>query len=267
MSDSIQHLKAQEFASLHVGQPFVIPNPWDEGSARVLEALGFRALATTSSGFAFTLGRLDGEVTLDEVVEHVGAIDAATSLPVSVDLENGFGSEPADVAHAIRRVASAGAVAASIEDWHETEGLYPIDRAVERIAAACRAAAELDFPFMVTGRAENEIRGNPDLEDTIARLQAYERAGAHVLYAPGLRSAQEIRAVCEATTRPVNALAFAGLNTTEIFAAGAQRASVGGGLAWTAIEAMARAATAIRDGGDTSALAPGAQIRAWLEDA
>ena len=120
---------------------------------------------------------------------------------------------------------------------------------------------------MVTGRAENEIRGNPDLEDTIARLQAYERAGAHVLYAPGLRSAQEIRAVCEATTRPVNALAFAGLNTTEIFAAGAQRASVGGGLAWTAIEAMARAATAIRDGGDTSALAPGAQIRAWLEDA
>ena len=265
MSGSVQHLKAHEFAALHEGEPFVIPNPWDAGSARVLEALGFRALATTSSGFAFTLGRLDGEVTLDEVVEHIGAIDAATSLPVSVDLENGFGSEPADVAHSIRRVAGAGAVAASIEDWHETDGLYPLDRAVERIAAACEAAAELDFPFMVTGRAENHIRGNPNLEDTIARLQAYERAGAHILYAPGLHTAEEIRAVCEATSRPVNVLAFKGLSITEIFAAGARRASVGGGLAWTAIEAMAQVAEAMRDGGDTSGLAPGARIRAWIE--
>lgn len=266
MSGSVQHLKAQEFASLHEGAPFVIPNPWDAGSARVLEALGFRALATTSSGFAFTLGRLDGEVTLDEVVDHVSAIDAATSLPVSVDLENGFGPEPADVANAIRRVAAAGAVAASIEDWHESDGLYPLDRAVERIAAACEAAAELDVPFMVTGRAENHVRGTPDLDDTIVRLQAYERAGAHVLYAPGLRTADEIRAVCAATTRPVNVLAFKGLGISEIFAAGAQRASVGGGLAWTAIEAMATAAQAMREDGDTSGLAPGARIRAWLED-
>jgi len=266
MSGPVQHRKADEFNALHEGEPFVIPNPWDAGSARVLAALGFRALATTSSGFAFTLGRVDTEAKLDEVVEHVRAIDAATSLPVSVDLESGYGSASADVANAIRRVAAAGAVGASIEDWDPIDGIYPIDRAVERIAAACEAAAELDFPFMVTGRAENHIRGNPDLADTIERLQAYERVGAHILYPSGLRSAGEIRAVCDAISRPVNVLAVAGLNLADIFAAGAQRASVGGQLAWTAIEAMARAAEALRDSGDSSALATAVRIRAWLED-
>jgi 2-methylisocitrate lyase-like PEP mutase family enzyme len=266
MSSAEQRRKAAEFRSLHEGDPFVIPNPWDEGSARVLEALGFRALATSSSAFAFTLGRLDGETTLDEVVEHVAALDSATSLPVSVDLENGHGPQPSDTAHAIRRVAAAGAVAGSIEDWDAEDGIYEIERATARVEAACAAAAELDFPFMVTARAENHVRGNPDLEDTIARLQAYSFAGAHVLYAPGLRSAEEIRAVCEATDRPVNVLAHAGLTLGQIFDAGAQRVSVGGALAWTAIEAMAKAAEAIRDRGDLSSLAPGGRIRTWLDD-
>jgi len=266
MSSVEQRRKATEFKALHEGEPFVIPNPWDAGSARVLEALAFKALATSSSAFAFTLGRLDGEVTLDEVVRHVGAVDSATSLPVSVDLENGYGPEPADAANAIRRVAAAGAVGGSIEDWDGEHGIYPLERAVERVAAACEAAAGLGFPFMVTARAENHIRGNPDLEDTITRLRAYERAGASVCYAPGLGSAAEIRAVCEATTSPVNVLAHAGLTMAEIFEAGAQRVSVGGGLAWTAIEAMARTARAIRDDGELSSLAPGTRIEEWLRE-
>jgi 2-methylisocitrate lyase-like PEP mutase family enzyme len=266
MSSAEQRRKAAEFQALHEGEPFVIPNPWDEGSARVLEALGFRALATSSSAFAFTLGRLDGQTTLEEVAEHAGALDSATSLPVSVDLENGYGPDASDAAEAIRRVAAAGAVGGSIEDWDREAGIYPLERAVERVAAACEAAAALDFPFIVTARAENHIRGNPDLENTIARLEAYEAAGASVLYAPGLRSADEIRAICQATDRPVNVLAHAGLTLEEIFAAGAQRASVGGGLAWTAIEAMANTAEAIRDRGDLSSLAPGRRIGALLED-
>jgi 2-methylisocitrate lyase-like PEP mutase family enzyme len=266
MSSAEQRRKAAEFKALHEGEPFVIPNPWDEGSARVLEALGFRALATSSSAFAFTLGRLDGQTTLEEVAEHVAALDSATSLPVSVDLENGYGPEASDAADAIRRVAAAGAVGGSIEDWDPEAGIYPLQRAAERVAAACEAAAALEFPFIVTARAENHIRGNPDLEDTIGRLEAYEAAGASVLYAPGLRSSDEIRAICQATGRPVNVLAHRGLTLPEIFAAGAQRVSVGGGLAWTAIEAMANTAEAIRDRGDLSSLAPGGRITALLED-
>lgn len=263
----MQHRKAEEFVALHAGEPFVIPNPWDAGSARVLEALGFSALATTSSGFAFTLGRLDGEVTLDELADHVGALDAATSLPISVDLEDGYGPSTEDVAQAVRRVAVAGAVAASIEDWDpRAQALYPREVAAERVAAACAVAAEQDFPFLITGRAEGFIRGAPDLDDVIARLAAYERAGASVLYAPGLRTPQEIRAVCESTSKPVNVLVLTGLDPAAAFGAGAQRVSVGGGLAWTAIQAMADVAGALRDGAGASALVPGAQIAAWLRD-
>ena len=203
--------KAEAFRALHEGEPFVIPNPWDAGSARVLEALGFKALATTSSGFAFTLGRLDGNVTLDEVVEHVAVLDRATDLPVSVDLENGYGPDPEHAAKAIARVAEAGAVGGSIEDWDPERRLYELEHAAERVAAAVEAARGLDFPFTLTARAENHIRGNPDLDDTIARLQAYERAGADVLYAPGLRNGDEIRAVCDAVSKPVNVLAPPGL--------------------------------------------------------
>jgi 2-methylisocitrate lyase-like PEP mutase family enzyme len=256
--------KGARFRALHEGEPFVIPNPWDAGSARVLEALGFDALATTSSGFAFTLGRLDGGVTLDEVIEHARALDAATTLPVSVDLENGYGPEPADAARAIEAAAAAGAAGGSIEDWDAERGLYPLGQAVERVAAAAEAARHQPWPFTFTARAENDIRGNPDLDDAIARLQAYERAGADVLYAPGLRSAAEIRAVCEAVGRPVNVLAHPGLTHDAIVEAGAQRISVGGKLTWVAVAALADAARTIRETGDFSVLATDVPLREWL---
>lgn len=240
--------KAERFAALHESGTFVIPNPWDAGSAKVLAALGFEALATTSSGFAFTLGRLDGGATLDEVVEHTAALHAATPLPVSVDLENGYGPAAADTAAAVVRVAAAGAVGGSIEDFSPDEGIYAVDRAAERVAAAVEAARALSFPFTLTARAENHLRGNPDLEDTIARLRAYEAAGADVLYAPGLRTAEEVRAVCDAVSSPVNVLARPDLTLAEIAAAGARRVSVGGALAWIAVGAMADAATRIGEG-------------------
>jgi 2-methylisocitrate lyase-like PEP mutase family enzyme len=256
--------KAEAFAALHAGDPFVIPNPWDAGSARVFAALGFEALATTSSGFAFTLGRRDGNVTLDEVVEHAAAIDRATDLPVSVDLENGYGADPRSVARAIRRVAEAGAVGGSIEDYDPAGHLYEAQHAAERIAAAAEAARGLGFPFVLTARAENHIRGNPDLDDTIARLRAFEQAGADVLYAPGLRGAEEIRAVCAAVSLPVNVLAVPGLSLAQIVEAGARRVSVGGSLTWVAVGAMADAAVAIRDDGDFSALEVKLPLADWL---
>jgi 2-methylisocitrate lyase-like PEP mutase family enzyme len=249
-----QQQKAEAFRALHEAEPFVIPNPWDAGSARVMENLGFKALATTSGGFAFTLGREDGEVGLDELAGHVAALDRATALPVSVDLENGFGPAPEDAATAVARAAEAGAVGGSIEDFGHGDGIYGLDHAVERVAAAVEAARRLDFPFTFTARAENHIRGNPDLEDTIARLRAFEAAGADVLYAPGLRDADEVRAVCEATTKPVNVLAHPGLTMAAVVEAGAQRVSVGSSLAWVAVEAMAGAAERIRDEGDFSVL-------------
>ena len=155
---------------------FLIPNPWDAGSAKILAALGFPALATTSSGFAFTLGRADGGATLDEVVQHARALAEATPLPLSVDLENGYGARPEDAAHAITRVAEAGAVGGSIEDYDPSGELYDLESAAARVATAVAAARRLDFPFTLTARAENHIRGNPDLDDTIARLRAYEAA-------------------------------------------------------------------------------------------
>jgi 2-methylisocitrate lyase-like PEP mutase family enzyme len=244
----------ERFTALHQGPPFVIPNPWDVGSARVLESLGFPALATTSSGFAFTLGRADGEATLDDVVAHVEALTAAVGIPVSVDLENGYG--PPDVA--IARIAGAGAAGGSIEDYDRERGLYELGEAVERVAAAAAAAPG---DFVLTGRAENHLRGNPDLTDTIARLNAYAEAGASCLYAPGLRTLDEIRAVCSSVTKPVNVLAVRTLTVAEIFAAGAQRVSVGGALTWVAAQALVDAATAIRDRGDLSVLNAASPLR------
>ena len=230
----------------------------------MLAALGFKALASTSSGFAFTLGRADGGASLDEVVEHARTLDRATALPVSVDLENGYGAEPEDAARAIARVAEAGAVGGSIEDWDQGGELYSLEHAAERVAAAAEAAHSLGFPFTLTARAENHIRGNPDLDDTIARLQAYERAGADVLYAPGLRSGDEIRAVVDATSKPVNVLAHKGLTLAEIVDAGGTRISVGGGLTWTAVHAMADAAKRMPDDGDFSGLESGGEIAGWI---
>ena len=264
MPAATQEQKAAAFRALHAGEPFVIPNPWDAGSARILEALGFEALASTSSGFAFTLGRLDGDVTLEEVVEHAAALDGATDLPVSVDLENGYGAEPEAAALAITRAAEAGAVGGSIEDWDPGGRLYDLGHAVERVAAAVEAARRVPFPFTLTARAENHIRGNPDLDDTVARLQAYEAAGADVLFAPGLQTAAEIRAVCDAVSKPVNVLARRDVSMREIVDAGAQRVSVGGSLTWAAVNAFAAAATAIRDRGDFSSLGTSPPLGDWF---
>jgi 2-methylisocitrate lyase-like PEP mutase family enzyme len=265
VAESRQSQKGAAFAALHTGEPFVIPNPWDAGSARILAALGFTALASTSSGFAFTLGRLDGDVTLDEVAEHTAVLDRATDLPVSVDIENGYGPDPADAAAAIKRVAAAGAVGGSIEDYDRaTDQIYGRSQAAERIAAAAEAARGLGFPFTLTARAENYLHGRPDLDDTIGRLQAYEQAGADVLYAPGLRTVDDMRTVCQAVTKPVNVIAVPGLSFADIAGAGAQRVSVGGSLTWVAAKAMADAATAIRDGGDFSALSARLPLADWF---
>jgi 2-methylisocitrate lyase-like PEP mutase family enzyme len=232
-----QREKAERFVELHRGEPFVIPNPWDVGSALELQKLGFEALTTTSSGFAWTLGKRDGEATVDEVVEHVRAVAAATSVPLAVDLENHV--------EAIARVAEAGAVGASIEDW-DGERLYTVDEAVERLRAAADAAHALPHPFVLVGRAENHIHGVDDLDDTIARLQAYAEAGADCLYAPGLRTSEQIRTVCAAVSKPVNILLLGDLTVRDCFDAGAQRVSVGGALTWKARDALVTAATALR---------------------
>jgi 2-methylisocitrate lyase-like PEP mutase family enzyme len=259
-----QEERGRRFAALHDGPCFLIPNPWDGGTAKVLESLGFEALATTSSAFAFSLGRADGEVTLDELVEHVSSLARASDLPVSVDLENGFGAAPEHAARAIEAVAAVGAVGGSIEDWDPQVGLYGIEAAAARIAAAAAVARELPFPFLLTGRAENHIRGNPDLADTIARLRAYEEAGADVLYAPGLESVEEIAAVVAAVGKPVNVLARPTLSVGKIAAAGARRISVGGALAWATIEAMAEVAMRMRDEGDLAGLRDSTKVGEWL---
>jgi 2-methylisocitrate lyase-like PEP mutase family enzyme len=250
-----QEQRGAEFRAMHEGEPFVIPNPWDVGSARVFAGMGFAALATTSSGFAYTLGLQDGVPTLERVLEHVAAIAEATELPLSVDLENGHGPNAEDAATAIRGAAEAGAVGGSIEDFDPDQGLYEVGRATERVAAAVEAARGLGFEFTLTARAENHIRGNPDLDDTIARLQAYEGAGADVLYAPGLRTTEEIRAVSDATSRPLNVHSRPKLSMAEIAVAGGTRVSVGGNLAFVSVAAVVAAAERIRDHGDFSALA------------
>jgi len=257
--------RARRFAALHEGPCFLIPNPWDGGTARVLQALGFEALATTSSGFAFTLGRADGQVTLDEVVGHVKVLVEACDLPISVDLENGYSSSPEGAARAIEAVAAVGAVGGSIEDWDAEAGIYEVGHAAERVAAAAQAGRALPFPFMLTARAENHIRGNPDLDDTIARLRAYEEAGADVLYAPGLADAGQIAAVTAAVSQPVNVLARPPLTAREIAAAGAGRISIGGSLAWASVEATAEvAARMLGADGDLAGLRGAGRVHGWL---
>jgi 2-methylisocitrate lyase-like PEP mutase family enzyme len=248
-----QRQKAEAFRALHEGEPFVIPNPWDAGTARLLAGLGFEALATTSAGLCFRLGRPDKILTLDEVTAHISELDRATDLPVSADLENGYGRAPGDAARAISAAAEAGAVGGSIEDYDPGGHIYELGHAVERVAAAAAAARALDFPFMLVGRAENFFRGNPDLEDTIKRLLAYEEAGADVLYAPGVREIDGIKAICEAVAKPVNVFSM-GLSRDQIFAAGAQRISTAGGLTYAAANAVIDAAERIRDEGDFSGL-------------
>lgn len=259
--------KAERFRALHDGDTFVIPNPWDAGAAKMLAGLGFEALATTSSGFAFTLGRPDGSVDLEEMAAHIAALDEATDLPVAADLENGYGPAPEDAARAISRAGDAGAVGGSIEDWDRDDGrLYGLEEAAARIGAAAEAARAHDFPFTLTARAENFVHGNPDLDDTIARLRAYEDAGADVLFAPGLSAGEQVRAICDAVSKPVNVLATPrfGLSLAELADLGAQRISVGGSLTWTAAGAALEAAERIRRDGDFSALGSPGRIRDFL---
>ena len=193
--------KAKAFRKLHEGPgAFVIPNPWDAGSARVLKGLGFQALATSSGACAGTFGRRDGQVTREEALEHARAICAAVDLPVSADLEKGFGDAPADAALTIRLAGEVGLVGGSIEDatGNKDQPLYSFNHAVERVAAAAEAAKKHPFGFLLTARTENYLRGNPDLDDTIKRLQAFEKAGAECLFAPGLPDLAAVKAVCEA---------------------------------------------------------------------
>jgi 2-methylisocitrate lyase-like PEP mutase family enzyme len=253
--------KTEAFRALHEGDPFIIPNPWDAGSAKVLAALGFQALATTSSGFAFTLGRSDGGVSLDEAIANARLIDAATDLPVSVDMENGYGAAPEDAARAVRAAREAGVAGGSIEDWdREGERIYERAEAVERIRAAVEAA---EGELVLTARAENLLHVT-DLDDTIARLQAYGEAGADVLYAPGLRDAEQVRAVCSSVDKPVNVLGHRGLSFAEIAEAGGQRVSVGGALTWVAATAFVEAARKLH-GGDLSVLRYSREIAGWLD--
>jgi 2-methylisocitrate lyase-like PEP mutase family enzyme len=267
-----QREKADRFKALHEREgAFVIPNPWDVGSARLLAGLGFEALATTSAGFANSQGRLDGQMTRDEVIEHCRSLSAATELPVSADLENCFADDPAEVGETIRLGARAGLVGGSIEDYSgEPSGrIYDFGLAVERVHAAAGAAHSLDFPFTLTARAENLIRGKNDLDDTIRRLQAFEAAGADVLYAPGLTTLDEVRAVAGALTKPLNVLAplLKGATVAQLADAGARRISLGGALARAALTALLRACAEMRDAGSfawTSDLASSADVKKLL---
>jgi 2-methylisocitrate lyase-like PEP mutase family enzyme len=235
--------KAQHFLALHhTRAPLLMPNPWDVGSARVLASLGFEALATTSSGNAATLGQLDGSVTRDQAIAHGADMAAATDLPVSADLENGFADVPEEVAATVNLAIESGLAGGSIEDYSGSR-LYPRDFAVARVAAAAEAAHRSDSLFVLTARAENHIRGNPDLADTIARLQAFQEAGADVLYAPGLSDIDDIRTVVAAVDLPVNVLALPNApNVAELGMAGVKRISVGSGFAFAAIGALTAAA-------------------------
>lgn len=247
--------KAIEFKRLHEQDgAFIVPNPWDAGSARLLALTGFPALATTSGGYAFSCGLPDKAVGRERMMTYLSNIAAATELPVSADLENGFGEAPETVAETIRMAAAAGVVGGSIEDAsvNPEAPLYPVELAVVRIRAAVEAAKALPFPFLVTARAENFLVGRPDLGDTIRRLQAYQEAGADVLFAPGLTSRADIAAVVAAVDRPVNVMMGSRgvrLDLAALAGLGVRRVSVGGTLAWVALSAFLAAAREMREFG------------------
>jgi 2-methylisocitrate lyase-like PEP mutase family enzyme len=265
-----QEEKVAAFAALHVpGRPLLMPNPWDQGSARLLASLGFQALATTSSGFAGTLGRLDGSVTRDEALAHAASIVSAVDLPVSADLENGFAASPADAFATIAGAVAAGLAGCSIEDFsRDPEApIYDLGLARERVSAAAEAA-HAGPRLVLTARAENLLHGRPDLGDTIARLQAYQEAGADVLYAPGLTRIDDVCRLVSSVDRPVNVLAFPGLPAVAGLAeAGVARVSVGGAFAAVAIGAVARAGRELLDQGTYGYLAIAADGRRQAAEA
>ena len=248
--------KGHRFRALHQRErAFIIPNPWDAGTARLLAHLGFEALATTSAGYAFSVGKRDGTIGRDDTLQHAAAIASATDLPVSADLEDGFGDTPEGVAETFKLAARTGLVGASIEDAvknGERNELYEFDRAIERVRAAAEAARSLPFTFTLTARAENYLVGKPDLKETIKRLQAYQDAGADVLYAPGLTSKDDITAVVSSLDRPVNVvmgLQGVQLSLATLSEIGVKRVSVGSALSRAALGAFLRAAEEMRQNG------------------
>lgn len=250
-----QSEKATRFRALHQGPGvFVIPNPWDAGSARILAGLGFQALATSSGAFAGTLGRRDGRVQREEALAHARAIVASVDLPVSADLENGFGHESSVAAETVRLAAETGLVGCSIEDatGEKDRPLYDFAHAVERVGAAATAARTLGFAFTLTARSENFLRGNPNLDDTIKRLQAYEKAGVDVLMAPGLPDLAAVRAVCAALSKPFNFMAGIkgkSFTSAELAAAGVRRVSLATSLYRAAMSGLVDAATEVKEKG------------------
>ncbi|MDF1720447.1 MAG: isocitrate lyase/phosphoenolpyruvate mutase family protein [Minwuia sp.] len=245
---------AADFAALHQGDgPFIMPNPWDRGSARILEHMGFKALATTSAGYAFALGRRDAEggVSRAEAIGHANEIVQATVLPVNGDLENGFGTTPEHCAETIRQAAAAGLAGCSIEDTTAdlSDPIIDFTLAVERIAAAVEVVRGLDRPFVLTARAENFLYGRRDMDDTLRRLNAFADAGADVLYAPGTRKIEQVREVCQGVTKPVNVLATASLTVAEIADAGAKRISLGSAFALAALRGLMAAASEVQEKG------------------
>lgn len=248
-----QASKAERFLSLHrAGSPLLLPNPWDQGSAKLLASLGFSALATTSSGYAATLGRVDYSIGRDEALTHAAAIVEATDVPVSADLENGFADEPDEVAGTIDRAVRAGLAGASVEDFtgDPEAPIYAADLAAERVRAAAEAAHRGPVHLVLTARAENHLNGRTDLADTVARLQAYQEAGADVLYAPGLTSMEEIDRLVRSVDRPVNVLALpGGPSIAELAGVGVARISVGGAFAFAALGAVVEAARELLDEG------------------
>ncbi len=250
---SSQADKAERFLQLHrPGDPLLLPNAWDAGSAKVLASLGFQALATTSSGHASTLGRLDGSVTREEALEHAAALVGATDLPVSADLENAFADDPDGVARTISLAREAGLAGCSVEDYcgRTEDPIYNLELARERVLAAAQEAHAGPVHLVLTARAENYIRAVPDLADTIARLEAFQEAGADVLYAPGLARAEDIRQVVQSVDRPVNVLARRGApSVSELAELGVARISVGGAFAFAALGALREAAEELRDQG------------------
>ncbi len=250
---STQFAKSVRFMELHnKARPLLLPNPWDPGSTRLLASMGFDALATTSSGHAASLGRLDGSVTRDEALSHCSAIVEATDLPVSADLENGFVDEPDRVVETVRLAVGVGLAGCSIEDFtrHPERPIYEVSLAAERVAAAANAAHSTDVHLVLTARAENYVHGRNDLHDTIDRLQAYQDAGADVLFAPGISRLEDVASVVASVDRPLNVLARPGGPTiSDLAAAGVRRVSVGGAFAYAALGALAEAATELRDEG------------------
>ena len=250
--------KGKVFRALHErDRAFIIPNPWDMGTARILAHVGFEALATTSAGYAFSVGQRDNTIERDEMLAHVTAIASATDLPVSADLENGFGDDPSSVAETVRMGAATGLVGCSIEDMSRAadHAIYAVEYAAERIRAAAEVVRALPFTFTLTARAENYLVGNPDIKDTIKRLQAYQEAGADVLYAPGLSSKDDIAAVVSSVDRPVNVvmgLPGVQLSLSELSEIGVKRVSVGSALSRTALGAFLRAATEMLEHGTFS---------------